>query len=85
VKPLCMDDTEYDLWQAANRSITAASVRATRPCSDCPLAFYEEMRAAGTCDGVPGMRVRREPDAYRLHLRRLWAEAQARRRARLAA
>jgi hypothetical protein len=54
-KPLCMDDAEYAGWVAANERLRVVH-QAPRPCSDCPLAFYEEMQAAGTCDGAPWMR-----------------------------
>jgi hypothetical protein len=54
-KPLCMDDAEYAGWVAANARLRVVH-QAPRPCSDCPLAFYEEMQAAGTCDGAPWMR-----------------------------
>jgi hypothetical protein len=82
VKPLCMDDAEYALWDKANRAITAASSRAKRPCSDCPLSYYHQMRSENRCDGVPKMRIKKTPDERRMQLRVMWKAAAARRRAR---
>ena len=56
MKPACMDDAEYVLWDAANQTVTGTG-RARRPCSDCPLSFYQEMSRIGCCDGVPQMRM----------------------------
>jgi hypothetical protein len=55
MKPLCMDDAEYALWVEGNQRLRVA-YQAVRPCSDCPLSFYGEMRAEGRCDGDPWMR-----------------------------
>jgi hypothetical protein len=79
--PACMDDTEFSLWQQANQ-VAPPSARARRPCSDCPVSYFVEMRAAGCCDGFPKMRVRNETTDER---RMKWAAAQRRRRYRLAA
>lgn len=53
VRTLCMDDAEWVQWKAANDSTTFANLRATSPCADCPVAFSNEMKAIGRCNGVP--------------------------------
>lgn len=85
MKPACMTDHEYALWAEANERISATSNRAVRPCGDCPAAHALAERAAGRCDGVPGMRVRKPITPALLRRRVQWAEAQARRRAKVAA
>lgn len=88
-KPLCMTDPEYALWTAANMTISNPRVRAVRPCSDCPMAYFHAMREVGRCDGYPNMRAGRvdTPEARdRLAARReQWRVAQARRRSVAAA
>lgn len=47
LRPDCMDEREFALWDAANRY---TSHPAKKPCADCPAAFSEEMRAEGRCN-----------------------------------
>lgn len=51
--PLCMPAADFAEWQAFNER--TAGGRASRPCEDCPLAYAEEMRAKGMCNGEPGI------------------------------
>lgn len=51
--PLCMDADEFAAWVAMRDRSTASKDRAAIPCTDCLLSFAAEMRAAGTCNGVP--------------------------------
>jgi hypothetical protein len=81
VKPACMDDAEYALWSAANATIKPRHAQARRPCSDCPLSFFQEMTAVGRCDGMPQMRMPGPMSPARL--RAQWSAAQMRRRERL--
>ena len=85
MKPACMDDAEYALWEAGNQMLTSASERAGRPCRDCPASFALEMRALSRCDGEPGTGMRMIEPSRQEHLRALWRAAAARRRARVAA
>lgn len=52
-QPACMDPDDLAEWQAFNRS-TTGTMRAQRPCDDCPMSFALEMFAARRCNGVPG-------------------------------
>jgi hypothetical protein len=54
--PKCMSAEEYALWQAANERIRPLNGQARTPCWDCPLAFWLENRAAGTCNPLGGRR-----------------------------
>ena len=76
-----MDDTEYALWSEANATIRPVHNQAKRPCSDCPLAYFEEMRAAACCDGFPRMRVSLPPTIQSMRRREQWREAKKRQRA----
>jgi len=51
-RPACMDELEYAEWLFWNARAEANS-RAESPCWDCLTGFALEMRAAGTCDGIP--------------------------------
>ena len=65
----------------ANATIRPVHNQAKRPCSDCPLAYFEEMRAAGCCDGVPRMRVKLPPTVALMRRRELWARVKRKQRA----
>jgi hypothetical protein len=52
--PLCMEPEDWADWQAMNPRISEAGGFAPRPCTDCPIAFADEMRAVGKCNGTPG-------------------------------
>lgn len=52
--PHCMSPEEFELWSAANASITATGSRVGRPCADCPVAYAADMRLIGRCNGTPG-------------------------------
>ena len=76
-----MDDAEYGLWSEANATIRPVHNQAKRPCSDCPMAYFEEMRAAGCCDGVPRNARGQLPHSIALMRRReMWAAAKRRQR-----
>ena len=51
-RPLCMDDEEWDGWQAGNR-VQPMQGQAGSPCEDCLPGFALEMRAVSRCDGIP--------------------------------
>ena len=78
--PDCMTDREFLLWQRANWHISDHRLRASRPCLDCPMAFADEMRLAGRCNGTPKREAPSKHDPRRLLQ---WRQAQARKRAGL--
>lgn len=100
-EPTCMTAEELAGWHAANANIYSNRERAARPCHDCPLAFAQEMRGLGCCNGEPHRRggyaidprpvVHRRSSRYadaetRLRARReQWRLSSQRRRARAAA
>jgi len=63
VKPACMDEKEWLIWQDANERLLLM-FRAASPCRDCTPLWHADMLAGGQCDGVPldGQRV---PDLRR--------------------
>ena len=52
-EPLCMDASDWADWQRFNER-AGSTMRAQRPCDDCPMSFALEMFAARRCNGVPG-------------------------------
>ena len=56
--PLCMSQTEADLWAEMDRRDRMIGHRNRlegTPCQDCNAVFAAEMRLVGTCDGkYPG-------------------------------
>lgn len=52
----CMTPEEWTGWTAANNVLSSP---AASPCSDCPMAFANAMRAVGCCDGTPGIQIGR--------------------------
>jgi hypothetical protein len=66
VKPACMTDDEYAIWQAANLAVRGMD-KAESPCRDCLPLFHADMTDGGMCDGIPGRRRRDEtPEHWRL-------------------
>ena len=53
MKPACMSPEEHAAWSDANERLWMG--KALTPCSDCVMSFALEQRAAGTCDGEPGV------------------------------
>jgi len=53
MKPACMDEKEWLIWQDANERLLLM-FRAASPCRDCTPLFHADMLAGGMCDGVPG-------------------------------
>lgn len=60
-RPACMTEQEHAAWLEAARELKARAGNGrrhknvgVRPCQDCTQEFYRAMRAADTCDGVPG-------------------------------
>lgn len=51
-RPACMDDDEWQGWQAGNR-LQNYQHQANSPCDDCITGFALAMRAEGRCDGIP--------------------------------
>jgi hypothetical protein len=74
-----MEPDELALWLEGAAAYTAGNGRGTKtPCTDCPMWYHLQEKAAGRCDrkpqphgGVPGRPGRKAQ----------WREAQARRRA----
>lgn len=57
---LCMDSEELTLWTEA--ALAYLSGRGTRtPCTDCPMWFHLQEKAAGRCDSTPGPKLGRKP------------------------
>ena len=52
-EPACMDASDWTDWQRFNER-AGSTMRAQRPCDDCPMSFALEMFAARRCNGVPG-------------------------------
>ncbi len=53
--PACMTPDELALWNEAAAYLRNWGGRATLdPCADCTVAFSDEMRALGRCNGIPG-------------------------------
>ena len=52
MKPACMDEKEWLIWQDANERLLQM-FRAASPCRDCTPLFHADMVAGGQCDGVP--------------------------------
>lgn len=79
IRPACMTDDEWSLWQSAASEFSYAQERdrPRSPCLDCTPAFHDEMRAVSRCDGEPGMRT--FPDNPR---KRGWRESKRRQYAR---
>jgi hypothetical protein len=48
---VCMTPAERAEWDKHNKD--SGPYRAESPCEDCTVTFYNEMVAAGTCDGHP--------------------------------
>lgn len=76
MRPACMTQDEFDGWSAHNAVLRNAS---PLPCQDCPVAFAQEMRAAGCCNGEPGSMIRSNATDRR---RAQWREAKRRHYAR---
>ncbi len=53
-EPACMEADDWTDWQAFNRT-AGSTMRAQRPCDDCPMSFALEMFAARRCNGVPAL------------------------------
>lgn len=52
--PACMTAEEHRLWIEAN-GLLNDHLQARRPCEDCPIAWADERRAEGRCNGTPGL------------------------------
>jgi len=52
MKPACMDEKEWLIWQDANERLLQM-FRAASPCRDCTPLFHADMLEGGMCDGVP--------------------------------
>ena len=88
MKPACMDDAEYAIWQEANARLNGIA-RAESPCRDCVPLFHADMVAGGQCDGVPlaGDRAAAKPGrkfATETDRRTYWTEHRRASRARAA-
>ena len=77
----CMSEEELAFWRAAQ----VARARALSPCTDCPLWFEAQARAAGCCNRDTTPERRAQQRAYSERLRDQWREGSRRYRARRAA
>ena len=88
MKPACMDEKEWLIWQDANERLLLM-FRAASPCRDCVPLFHADMVAGGQCDGVPlaGDRAAAKPGrkfASETARRTYWTEHRRASRARAA-
>lgn len=89
----CMTPEELALWQeAANQYRTGNGVGTASPCTDCPMWFHLQEKAAGRCErrpqatGRPAMtEMEKLSSALRRERRRQQAAASRRYRAKLRA
>ncbi|MGO9178740.1 MAG: hypothetical protein ACLQBX_17835 [Candidatus Limnocylindrales bacterium] len=59
-RPACMTGGELVGWSETN-ALFGGSLRPASPCEDCTLAFAEEMRVEGHCNGMPAERALSRP------------------------
>jgi hypothetical protein len=52
---VCLTLDELRLWRLADRRIAGQHGRSYSPCEDCTLEYAAEQRAAGKCNGTPGV------------------------------
>jgi hypothetical protein len=62
--PDCMTPAELEGWRVADARYRKGPSTGN-PCLDCPLAFAEEMRAVGCCNGRPGRYSMLDPQPHR--------------------
>ena len=60
MKPACMDEKEWLIWQDANERLWGVH-RSESPCRDCTPLFHADMVAGGQCDGTPLTGTRGQP------------------------